>query len=164
MRPARADLGVSSGFDPPRAPWACSRLRVFAGRLDTLARAEMRVRGRSRRRTWDPLVLFTDWLFADPRRERIAGWVLIPLGAAVIVAWPWIDERLSPPFGRYWRWDGTQGPSSPRDKLLMGLFTLLFFVVVGSILERYVNFPALSRLRTAITLTTAGAFLVAPLG
>jgi len=84
-----------------------------------------------RPRTWDPLVLFMDWLLADPRRARRGLWILYPLLGAVIIATPWIEERFHPPFGKYWRWNGTTGgPSGAGEKLIYGVGYLLLLVTM----------------------------------
>src|SRR5437660_1179280 len=81
--------------------------------------------------SWDSLVLFMDWLLADPRRARRGWWILYPLLGAVIIATPWIEERFHPPFGRYWPWNGTTGgPSGAGEKLIYGVGYLLFLVTM----------------------------------
>jgi hypothetical protein len=55
--------------------------------------------------------------------------IFAALVMAIIVATPWIDERLSPPFGR----SGVPGPSDTRGKLLLGIVYLLFLLIVASL-------------------------------
>ena len=111
---------------------------------------------------WDRLAA-DEARYARARKiVRIAGWPLAAIAALSIVAYPWIEQRLHPPFGPYWPWNSV-ALTGFVDKLSAGLTFLAFLVFTAWFLGPYVT-PAFIESDRSRRLRERAFWLVSVLG